>query len=507
MGDNGPAMANEIELKLALPESAQRALLRHPLLTAATAKRSAQVVNIYYDTPGLELHRRGIALRLRRLDGAWLQTVKCCGLDEGGLTSRPEWETPYSGHFDFSAIEDEAVRDRLQRPRTRSRLAPLFETRFRRTTWQFKGVLVTLDRGWIVSSGRREAISEVELELAQGEVSSLFALAEQLAARVPLTPAMLSKADRGYRLYRQLPSAPDKAGELPLDGAVLATLPPRAVFRVIAFACLAHMQRNHAGAIVSDDPEYIHQMRVAVRRLRACLRLFAPLLTPQFADSALPPLRALMSLLGEARDLDVLLTEIVGPVVAALPDEPRLAALAGIITDRRHGARRESAKALQSPRYGQLMLRLAALLHEETSAGADQPVPLAAAGFAAEQLQRLTRKIRKLARAAKPGDPASLHALRIGIKRLRYALEFFAPLAHGKHRRQLASRLADVQGTLGQLNDLANAGRLLMNCAGDDLQLREAVSLIGGWHGPHHAWLQEQLPPLLAKLWRLSRTA
>lgn len=497
--------AMEIELKLALPESAQRAFLRHPLLGEAAGKHSAQVVSIYYDTPDLALHRRGIALRLRRQNGAWLQTVKCGGLDEAGLTSRPEWETPYGGHFDFSPVEDATVRERLERPAVRSRLLPLFETRFRRTTWHFDGVLLMLDRGWIVSSGRREAISEIELELSQDGVSSLFVLAERLAERLPLVPAMLSKAERGYRLYRQLPPAPDKAGESVLDGKVLATLPPRAVFRAIAFACLAHMQRNHAGAIASDDPEYIHQMRVAARRLRACLRLFSPLLTPQFSDSVLPPLRKMMRLLGEVRDLDVLLAEIVSPVVAALPDEPRLAALAGIVTDHRHGARAETVKALQSPGYGQMLLHLAALLHREADADGSEQAQVTISDFAAEQLQRLTRKVRRLARIGDPGDPLSLHALRIGIKRLRYAFEFFAPIADGKNRRQLASRLADIQGTLGQLNDLANAGRLLMDCADDDLQLREAVTLVGGWHGPRHAWLQEQVPPLLTKLWRLSR--
>jgi inorganic triphosphatase YgiF len=497
-------MADETELKLALPESAQRAFLRHPALKLAVSKHGAQLVSIYYDTPDLALRRHGIALRLRRQSGAWLQTVKCRGRDEGGLTTRPEWETPYGGHFDFSPVDDKAVRDFLERPKVRAHLVPLFETRFRRTTWQFDGLQLMLDRGWIASSGRREAISEIELELAQGDVSLLFSLAERLAERLPLTPAMLSKAERGYRLYRQDSPTPGKADELPVDGKALAELPPQAVFRIIAFACIAHLQSNHTGAIASDDPEYVHQMRVAVRRLRACLRLFAPIIGPQFADSVLPPLHTLMKLLGGVRDLDVLLAEIVGPAVTALPDEPRLAALAGVVTDRRHRARMETTKALQSPRYGQLLLRLAALLHQETAIDNGQ-APATISNFAAEQLQRHARKVRKLARGADPGDPTTLHALRIGIKRLRYALEFFTPLADGKQRRQAASQLAEIQGTLGQLNDLANAGRLLMDCAGDDLQLREAVTLVGGWHGPRHALLQEQVPPLLTKLWRLAR--
>jgi len=55
--------------------------------------------------------------------------------------------------------------------------------------------------------------------------------------------------------------------------------------------------------------------------------------------------------------------------------------------------------------------------------------------------------------------------------------------------RHAITTLAEVQETLGQLNDLTSAGAMLMECAGDDPRLREAVTLIGGWHGPRYARL------------------
>lgn len=495
-------MAKEIELKLALPETWQRSFLRHPLLKEAAAKHAGRLVNIYYDTPDLALRRLGIALRLRRQRGVWLQTVKCSGQSAGGLTTRPEWETPYKGQFDFSAVDDAAVRTRLERPKILSRLAPVFETSFLRSVWRFAGVLLMLDRGWIVSAGRREAISELELEVTDGSVATVLGLAERLAERLTLAPALLSKADRGYRLFLAQPPTPAKAEPLPAE---IARLAPMAAFGSIAFACLEQLQLNRDGAIGSDDPEYIHQMRVATRRLRACVRLFSPLLPATFIEAILPPLHSLMSLLGQVRDLDVLLAEIVAPVTAALPSEPRLAALAGIITDRRFHARVEAIRFLESRKYGQMALRIAALLHG-LAEGDNGPAPtMTLEEFANARLKRLRRKVRRLATEAKLDDPASLHAVRIGVKRLRYALEFFTPLAHGKTARQLAARLAEVQTTLGQLNDLASAGRLLMDCAGEDLRLREAVTLIGGWHGPRHAGLVEQLPALLDELTRLPR--
>src|ERR1019366_5017064 len=166
-------MAEEIELKLSLPPTAQRAVLRHPLLRAAAERKTEKLANTYYDTAEQALRKRGIALRLRRQGRLLLQTVKCAGETSGGLSSRPEWETPYTGQFDFSVVDATDVRAWLERPKIAGRLLPVFETVFTRTTWRLEAkpgscVLVMLDRGWIAADGRREIISELEIELAEG---------------------------------------------------------------------------------------------------------------------------------------------------------------------------------------------------------------------------------------------------------------------------------------------------------------------------------------------------
>ncbi len=495
-------MADEIELKLALPEGFQPLFLRQPVLKEATSRQRQQLLSIYYDTPRQDLRRRGIALRLRRQGSLWLQTVKCAGEGVAGLTRRQEWETAYGGHFDFAAVGAPELRQWLERPKIRDHLQPYFETAFRRTLWRFDrpgggAVLLMLDRGWIAAGGRREAISEVEVELAGAPPEDLVALASRLAEKVPLAPAVQSKAERGYRLHEGEALAPQKA----CDASLTADQRPLDAFRTIALACLEQIAANHPGAVASEDPEFIHQMRVGARRLRACLRLFAPLLPEDLVAGLLPPLRELMGLLGEARDFDVLLAEIVLPVTAALPDEPRLAALAGVVTDRRYAARAAAAHALGSARYGRLMLSIFASLQEQVFGAGDHGQTLAA--FAAERLARLRKKVRRLAAAAHGDDPLSLHALRIAVKRLRYALEFFAPLAEVKAGGRSIARLAAIQDVLGQLNDLANAGRLLESCAGDDRRLREAVTLVGSWHGPRHGQLLDRVPGLIEEVRRL----
>jgi len=492
-------MAEEVELKLALAEAHQARFLRHPLLKGALGRHVETLDNIYYDTSDLALRRRGIALRLRRQGRQWLQTVKLAGSSAAGLSSRPEWETPYAGHFDFSAVDLPPVRRWLERPRLLARIVPICETRFRRTTWKFAAdggfVLLTLDRGWIVADGRREAISELELELAGAPVSAIFGIAAQLARHVPLAPSVLSKAERGYRLHAGTPPAPFKAGGVELAAAMA----PGQAFRRIALSCLEHLQQNHGGALTSEDPEYIHQMRVATRRLRAAMRLFAPVLPESFADALRQPLSALMQRLGLARDLDVLLTEIANPVLCALPNEPRLPALASDITNRRYAAREQAIALLAAPGYGLTLLTALESLH--AAAPADPQAALL--DFATERLRRLRRKLKRLAAAADIDDPASLHALRIGVKRMRYALEFFSPLAPPRPLRRALRRLVALQDTLGQLNDLTSAGAMLMDCAGDDPKLREAVTLIGGWHGPRYASLLATVARELAPLARM----
>ncbi|NJD35291.1 MAG: CYTH and CHAD domain-containing protein [Betaproteobacteria bacterium] len=490
-------MAQQITLKLEVAEDRHAFLQRHPALAGATVREQHQLVSIYYDTGRMALRRAGILLRLRRQGESWQQTIKRQEGSDGGLTRRPEWQTPYLNHFDFSHIDDAELRDWLQKDKISGRLAAIFESKVRRTVWQIdrgpgKRILAKLDRGWIASSGRRDTISELELQLLAGSVDSLYSLALELAQRQALPPLLLSKAERGYRLFLNTPAQPVRAGKVAID----ARDPPLAAFRLIALDCLSHLQLNHAGAVRSEDAEYVHQMRVATRRLRAALRMFGPVLPAGFAEQLVPPMRELMQALGQARDLDVLMAEIVAPVATALPDEPRLTDLASAITNRLYAARSAIRHTLRQPAYGQLLLTAASLLQRTPFVEAPNPdeETLSLRQFADRRLRRLLKNIHELAAAARPENPPSLHELRIGIKRLRYAIEFFDPMLPGKSGVAVIKRLAGLQEELGQLNDLASAGTLLMVCAGREPHLREAVTLIGGWHGQRHAALLADIP-------------
>lgn len=477
-------MAEEVEIKLSLPESARRAFLRHPLLRQAERLPTRRLLNVYFDTPDLTLHRHGIALRTRRQGRRWLQTVKCAGTAAGGLAIRPEWEQPYLGRFDFAAIDAPGVRALLGRHGLRAHLEPVFETTFSRRCWRLRpargvSVLLMLDRGTITAGEAQEAVCEIELELERGSVDALFDLALGLAAALPLRPDILSKAERGYRLRTGAPLRPVKAAPSLLRPAQ----DPAQAFRGIATACLAQLQLNALGAN-ETDAEFIHQMRVALRRLRSALRSFRPALPEGFEQAVLPPLRALARTLGQARDWDVLAEEIVAPACQAFAGDARLAALLAVVERARQPARAAVRQALALPEHAVSLLDFSARLHRDAA-----PAGESLAAFAGRRLDRLRKKALALAAAAQLSDPASLHVLRIGVKRLRYAIEFFAPLYRAGAVERALKTLTALQDALGALNDLSRAGPLLRQCAGDDAALREAVALIGGWHGPRHAVL------------------
>jgi adenylate cyclase len=227
-------MNQQVVLKLAVAEDRHGGLLRHPILAAATSRAQQTLVSIYYDTGRLALRRAGVLLRLRKQGASWQQMVKRQNQSDGGLTMRPEWQAPYLNHFDFAHIDDVDLREWLQRDKIDGRLGAVFETNLRRTVWELDPtpntrIQVKLDRGWLASNGRRETISELELQLVAGSVDSLYQIALQLAQREALPPLLLSKAERGYRLFRGTLPAPVKAGDVAID----ATDTPLAAFRLI----------------------------------------------------------------------------------------------------------------------------------------------------------------------------------------------------------------------------------------------------------------------------------
>jgi len=197
-------MAIEVELKLSFPSGALPEIMRHPLIAGTPQEGEPDTLdNTYFDTPSLALRAHGVGLRLRRQAGGMVQTVKCSTQTVNGLTRRPEWETPWHGHFDFSAVTDTDVAALLTQ--VRDELAPVFTTRFLRDTRRIQPrpgvcILAMIDTGIIEAGGNGAPIQELELELVEGEDEDLVFFAEKLRKTLPLSFENVSKAQRGYQL-------------------------------------------------------------------------------------------------------------------------------------------------------------------------------------------------------------------------------------------------------------------------------------------------------------------
>ena len=486
-------MSKEIELKLRLSPSKARQIATHPALAGHLAEKN-RLFNTYYDTPERELSQRGIALRLRRKGWAvWLMTVKGGG-DEGGaggLAQRSEWEAPTQpGVFDFGIVTKPELRSFLVS--RQSSLQAVFTTDFTRTTWTIERagaiVEVALDRGKITEGlaegdarkARSENLCELELELLDGQSPDvLFELAIALASDIPLHPEIASKAERGFVLADQSSRQPVKAFASPVEAAQS----PVDAFRAIALSCLLQLQKNEAGAIAGDDPEYVHQARVAIRRLRSAFKLFAPVLAPAFIEVYSPRWSKLASQLGGARDWDVFLAETLAPLEEAFPDDPDLAVLRARGEAAKAKLQASAGKALTQTLYSQLLLAFAAALFRV------EPPTIALPGKKKNDLRKFAR--RRLAKrgamidalVAEHGkmDAERRHELRIAFKKLRYALEFFAPILPRKGLANYQASLSRIQDLLGTLNDQVTASRLIREIHAKSHPKGKPAPLTRGW--------------------------
>ena len=501
-------MAVETELKLRIAPEQLARLKRHPLLRKHQVTRPAtrRLHNIYYDTPKLELHKSAMALRLRRAGRQWLQTLKGGGSVKAGMHQRNEWEVPVSrAALDFSSPQTAEWEEHLPL-RLRKKLQPVFVTDFSRTSrmldWQGAQIELCMDHGEVRTEQRSTPICELELELKSGEPTQLFELALALLEIVPLELEPVSKAEQGYRLLTGHADRPVKSVVPGL--AKTATLAE--ALQTLIWSCLLHLQSNLRGAMTSDDAEYLHQMRVALRRLRVVLRMVEKFRADEALSALSGDIAALCVALGRIREWDVFIAETLQPMCARMAGHAGLQALLAAGERQRAACYAGLRGAQQARELQRLILRFALWMN-----GAYWQPPQGAAvpqaqDFATRRLRKLAKRFAQAGRQLDTLDDKRLHALRILAKKLRYSAEFFAALYGRQKTGSFLAALSAVQDVLGQINDVAVAHRLLDELAAlPDLSAhQEAVALAKGWiaHG-----LSRQLAALRKALRRFAGQA
>ena len=219
-------------------------------------------------------------------------------------------------------------------------------------------------------------------------------------------------------------------------------------------ATLEQIELNARGVLVSEDPEFLHQLRVGLRRLRAALRAFRAILHREQTRPLIRALRKLSPKLGAARDWDVL--------VARLESQHASPELLHKAQARRAAARRVARRALVSKGFAGIGAGVRGLAVTESRAPLRQ--------FGAAALDRAHRKLITQAHGADWSAASARHALRIRVKRLRYSCEFFAPAFPARRVTPYIAALKALQDILGELNDVV-VGRRLLGFVGDEAAL------------------------------------
>ncbi len=470
----------ETELKITLDAADLARLRRHPALVELRTRprRTERLVSIYCDTADHALARAGIALRLRRIGRSWVQTVKLGRRAGGaGLYAHQEVERPApGGRLALDGDDPTGAYAAIAASVGEAPLTPVFETRVERTSERLalpgNGVVeLALDRGEIVAGAARAPILEAEIELVEGEIGAVFALARRLFLSGPIDFSAANKSTLGYRLARDgaldAEIAPRGAGSLDYDATATVETVARDVFR----DCFAQISRNMVVVARREVIEGPHQLRVGLRRLRTAFAVFGPSLGAEALAPLSDAARRLGQVAGRLRDADVLIDDVVagtvGPAtsVTAL-DAAAREALTAALEARRTEVRTAVRAALAGPEAAAFLFDLIEAIEARgwlAPADYSQTERLAAPiGAAAPALlEKRHRKVLRRGRRIEALDAEALHELRKELKKLRYAADMLGPIYPAKRVGPFVTALKEMQDTFGSLNDAAMAAEAL----------------------------------------------
>ena len=477
-----------------------------------------RLVDVYVDTEDWRMGRAGYVLRVRRRAGRLETTLKDLSTATKGLRRRLEVTQPLPASGLSGLDRAGEVGWRVEALAGARALNQVLEVRTRRRPFDLAihgervGELALDDTVIAIGHERRRLrLTRVEVEVQPAWVDAMQPFVERLRRECGLQPATLSKFEAGLMAAGiGIPGPPDLGPVGVSPDSTLGELAYR-VLRKEASAMLARVPGTRLG----EDIESLHQMRVATRRMRAGMDMFASVL-PVRAGRLRAELGWLAALLGEVRDLDIQLGRF-DDWTEEMPGDHReaLDELADLLAGHRVQARRALLEALDSRRYERLVSGLVAMLVQGPSSRSTAGRAPAVTTMP-ELIEERHRAARKAARRAKrTGAATDYHRLRIRCKRLRYALEFASGLYDGE-LKGFVRQMTRLQDALGSMQDAAVASSRLQVIAlteeGASLS-RAAIFAMGGVAGQYRSEAEHLLgdmPELVqllqGKEWKRARS-
>jgi CHAD domain-containing protein len=344
----------------------------------------------------------------------------------------------------------------------------------------------------------------LELELKDGHTQALFDLAREVTKAAPVRFAMETKADRGYALSQGYGDKAVRARPLSLENDMTAS----DAFALILGEGLRQIIANENAILRARDVEGVHQMRVAIRRLRSALSAFGRAYEHGEMGRIKTELAWLAGELGAARDWDVFQARILKPVADAFPGDFGVEALTSAARKARRDAWDHALGEVEGERYRVLMVDIAAAIScriWEDDAIASAARARGKSSPYSKPIEKVAQKCldKRLSRAVALGGRieeltlAERHELRILLKRLRYAADFLQSCFPEKAAKKYLNSLTRLQDIFGELNDAAMAEGLIAKLTSADDEPRallRAGGIVTGWH-----------MALSAKLWASAR--
>jgi len=471
--------APEVSLCLHLSPTDVALLLRQPELKAGRSRTiGTRTSSVWHDTPDHELATAGLGLALVHEGDA-----RSWRLERMVADTLSPW--PPGGPAPL--VAEAAELDQLPAPITAhlaARLLPVvaFEGTRRSLTTPVPEVSATLLEGSLRAVTATRPVCRLLLSGTEAGV-----LAERLTQAVKLSVARDSLAAEAATLAGSAPpsrplGAPALTARLDVD-AGFALVVAHLAGVILHHAALAH----HAAG-----PEPVHQMRVALRRLRSAILLFRRAVGGAALDRLTSGLKTLGQVLGPARDWDVFTQGAGRRIGRSFPDDAAVQSLLQAAERKRLGCYAALGEALERAEFRALGIQLASLALGHPWLAEPILDPEAAekraalqhadlADYAARALQRRFDKVVVPGPDLAELPAAELHQIRIQAKRLRYAAEFFSPLFTGRETRRFIRRLTAVQERLGQLNDVSVAADLMADLPQGGRGRAAAIGVVRGF--------------------------
>src|SRR3569832_418632 len=270
---NGPSRDSEIELKLLVEPDHIADFNAAPIITVHARNKGARkhLKSSYFDVPKRTLRRNGLSLRVRQNGKRYVQTVKTEFAN--APLRRGEWEASVSSMAPDLALAMPFIPPALRSDLERYPLEEIFTADIHRhvrvVDLPTGTIEVAFDQGVLKAGDRSLPVSELALELKAGSTSAIYDLALQLTELGPLRPSLRSKSARGFDLAADEPPAAREPRKVRFDPSTSLVV----VFVSILRACLHHLLESIPAAEDGRYPDGVHQLRVALRRLRSALDL------------------------------------------------------------------------------------------------------------------------------------------------------------------------------------------------------------------------------------------